>query len=575
MFTGIETAELTKYAANAFLAMKVTFINEMADLCEKVGADVHDVARGIGLDGRIGRKFLHPGPGYGGSCFPKDTLALVRTAQDYGAPSRLVETTVAVNDARKSSMAMRVIAACGGSVRGKTIAVLGLTFKPETDDMRDAPSLSDRRAAGRRRRHDPRLRPRGHGAGANRCCPRASTYCRDAFDAAQRRRCAGADHRMERIPRAQPDTAARDDARTRAGGSAQRLRPGGDAAGRLRLPLRWTPRSCAPGVILSQRQALDWAAWTSPSASARMTGPAMCAIASRDCGGRRSAMSSSTSWSSTAPRRATFRRRLEQLVRGSAMRDCCVSSSRASVWRAMPARRRRLATTSPTSTTTRSRRPTGSSASCSAIGETDPPPALIGGRILPHWEAPLPSWWPPSLRGSLSIIELEGQGEYRTAALPRGLEPYGANMVIHVPSLRAIGGFGTQSGRIGEALLSDEEVQLAWRLQDAGHSARYDSRIVVRHQIQAARLTPAWLLSRLYWQGVSTVRTRRLLGRPGEVWRELPRRIVVAALLAPSALLPRHSTHLVPYRWRLAYALGFIRAALGWGATGSPMRSAG
>ena len=142
VFTGIETAELTKYAANAFLAMKVTFINEMADLCEKVGADVHDVARGIGLDGRIGRKFLHPGPGYGGSCFPKDTLALVRTAQDYGAPSRLVEATVAVNDARKSSMAMRVIAACGGSVRGKTIAVLGLTFKPETDDMRDAPSLS-------------------------------------------------------------------------------------------------------------------------------------------------------------------------------------------------------------------------------------------------------------------------------------------------------------------------------------------------------------------------------------------------------------------------------------------------
>ncbi len=141
LFTAIETAELTKYAANSFLAMKVTFINEMADLCEKVGADVHDVARGIGLDGRIGRKFLHPGPGYGGSCFPKDTLALARIAQDWGAPSRLVETTVAVNDARKAGMAARVIAACGGSVRGKTVAVLGLTFKPETDDMRDAPSL--------------------------------------------------------------------------------------------------------------------------------------------------------------------------------------------------------------------------------------------------------------------------------------------------------------------------------------------------------------------------------------------------------------------------------------------------
>ncbi len=141
LFTALETAELTKYAANSFLAMKVTFINEMADLCEKVGADVHDVARGIGLDGRIGRKFLHPGPGYGGSCFPKDTLALMRIAQDWGAPSRLVEATVAVNDARKAAMAARVINACGGSVRGKVIAVLGLTFKPETDDMRDSPSL--------------------------------------------------------------------------------------------------------------------------------------------------------------------------------------------------------------------------------------------------------------------------------------------------------------------------------------------------------------------------------------------------------------------------------------------------
>ena len=141
IFTSIETAELTKYAANAFLAMKVTFINEMADLCERVGADVHDVARGIGLDGRIGRKFLHPGPGFGGSCFPKDTLALVRIAQDAGAPSRLIEAVVAVNDARKAGMAMRVIMACGGSVRGRTVAVLGLTFKPETDDMRDSPSL--------------------------------------------------------------------------------------------------------------------------------------------------------------------------------------------------------------------------------------------------------------------------------------------------------------------------------------------------------------------------------------------------------------------------------------------------
>jgi UDPglucose 6-dehydrogenase len=139
--TGLETAEIIKYAANAFLAMKISFINEVADLCEKAGADVQQVARGIGLDGRIGRKFLHAGPGYGGSCFPKDTIAFARTGQDLGTPLRLVEATIAVNDGRKVAMADRVIAACGGSVAGKTIAVLGLTFKPETDDMRDAPSL--------------------------------------------------------------------------------------------------------------------------------------------------------------------------------------------------------------------------------------------------------------------------------------------------------------------------------------------------------------------------------------------------------------------------------------------------
>ena len=139
--TSLETAEIIKYAANSFLAMKVSFINEVADLCERAGADVHDVARGIGLDGRIGRKFLHPGPGYGGSCFPKDTLAFARTAQDLGAPLRLVEATIAVNEERKFAMARRVIAALGGDVAGKRIAILGLTFKPETDDMRDAPAL--------------------------------------------------------------------------------------------------------------------------------------------------------------------------------------------------------------------------------------------------------------------------------------------------------------------------------------------------------------------------------------------------------------------------------------------------
>jgi len=142
LFTSRRTSELTKYAANAFLAMKITFINEMADLCEHVGGDVQDVARGIGLDGRIGSKFLHAGPGYGGSCFPKDTLALVKTAQDHESPVRLIETTVAVNDLRKRAMGRKVIAAAGGNVRGKKVAILGLTFKPQTDDMRDSPAIA-------------------------------------------------------------------------------------------------------------------------------------------------------------------------------------------------------------------------------------------------------------------------------------------------------------------------------------------------------------------------------------------------------------------------------------------------
>jgi UDPglucose 6-dehydrogenase len=142
LFTTRRTSELIKYAGNAFLAMKITFINEMADLCEKVGANVQEVARGIGLDGRIGGKFLHAGPGYGGSCFPKDTLALVKTAQDHDSPVRLIETVVSVNDNRKRAMGRKVIAAAGGDVRGKKVAVLGLTFKPNTDDMRDSPAIA-------------------------------------------------------------------------------------------------------------------------------------------------------------------------------------------------------------------------------------------------------------------------------------------------------------------------------------------------------------------------------------------------------------------------------------------------
>ncbi len=141
MYTARRTAELIKYAANAFLATKITFINEIADLAEKVGADVQEVARGIGLDNRIGSKFLHAGPGFGGSCFPKDTRALVKTAHDHDVPLRIVEAVLAVNDTRKRAMARKVSSAIGGNLRGKTIAVLGLTFKPDTDDMREAPSI--------------------------------------------------------------------------------------------------------------------------------------------------------------------------------------------------------------------------------------------------------------------------------------------------------------------------------------------------------------------------------------------------------------------------------------------------
>jgi UDPglucose 6-dehydrogenase len=183
LFTSRRTAELTKYAANAFLAMKITFINEIADLCERVGADVQEVARGIGADNRIGAKFLHAGPGYGGSCFPKDTLALVKTAQDHDAPIRLIETTVAVNDQRKRAMARKIVRACGGDVHGRTVAILGITFKPNTDDMREAPSLSIIQAlvdAGATvRAHDPEA-----GTQAADLLPDV-TFCADPYEAAE------------------------------------------------------------------------------------------------------------------------------------------------------------------------------------------------------------------------------------------------------------------------------------------------------------------------------------------------------------------------------------------------------
>ncbi|AQS89360.1 UDP-glucose 6-dehydrogenase [Neoasaia chiangmaiensis] len=181
VMTGLETAELAKYASNAFLAMKVTFINEMADLCEKVGADVHDVARGMGLDQRIGRRFLHAGPGYGGSCFPKDTRALTAIARDAGVPTRLIEATVEINEARKQAMAERIIAHAGG-VHGKTIGVLGLTFKPDTDDMREASSLpiiAHLAAEGASIRA---FDPQGMAA-ARSLLPRGVEYCDDALSA--------------------------------------------------------------------------------------------------------------------------------------------------------------------------------------------------------------------------------------------------------------------------------------------------------------------------------------------------------------------------------------------------------
>ena len=181
LFTDLATAELIKYAANAFLATKITFINEIADLCEVLGADVQDVARGIGLDGRIGRKFLHAGPGFGGSCFPKDCRALARTAGEAGSGLAIVETVLRVNEDRKHRMADKIAAACGGSLAGKSLAVLGLTFKPNTDDMRDAPSLEilPRLLAGGAsiRAYDPEGM-----AEAKRLMPEL-VYCRDAYQA--------------------------------------------------------------------------------------------------------------------------------------------------------------------------------------------------------------------------------------------------------------------------------------------------------------------------------------------------------------------------------------------------------
>lgn len=193
-------------------------------------------------------------------------------------------------------------------------------------------------------------------------------------------------------------------------------------------------------------------------------------------------------------------------------------------------------------------------------------PGLLSGRILPTWEVPLPAWWPARLRGVLSVNEAEGRGAFGSHDLPPGLEPCGANLIVHVPSVLRLGGFWT--GRNGEMLLSDDEVQLATRMRRAGLATWFDSRIVVHHHIPAARLTPGWLLARMYWQGISAVITRRLLGRRGDVWRELPRRIAVAVLFLPFWAVPVSVPALIAFRWRAAYATGFIRAALWWRMSG-------
>ena len=233
LFTDRRTAELIKYAANAFLATKITFINEIADLAEKVGADVQEVARGIGLDNRIGAKFLHAGPGFGGSCFPKDAVALLKTGQDHEAPLRIVEAVVAVNDARKRAMARKVSAALGGELRGKTIAVLGLTFKPNTDDMREAPSiplitaLQDMGA--KVRAYDPTGMEQAKPLhGQRHLLQRRLCLRRGRFRAGDR-------DRMGAVPRARFRAAQEGDGAAGAGRSAQYLPARGSRAPRLRL----------------------------------------------------------------------------------------------------------------------------------------------------------------------------------------------------------------------------------------------------------------------------------------------------------------------------------------------------
>lgn len=205
------------------------------------------------------------------------------------------------------------------------------------------------------------------------------------------------------------------------------------------------------------------------------------------------------------------------------------------------------------------------------INASCPTPSMLGGAIWPLWEAPLPIWWPQDLHGVLSIITARGRGEYRRAEVAEKLEPYGANMIVDVGALLACGGFPEAIGRNGESLLSDEEKVLAWRLQDARHAVVYDSRVVVHHQIQADRLTVRWLLSRMYWQGISRVRSERVLAPQGRMRGEVLRRCVVLGVLAPVALVPVSLAWLMGLRWRWAYARGFVRAYFERGGHGKVM----
>jgi UDPglucose 6-dehydrogenase len=236
MYTSRRSSEMIKYAANVFLAMKVTFINEIADLCERLDADVMDVSRGVGLDDRIGPKFLNPGPGFGGSCFPKDTLALTKLAIEAKAPIRLVETLVEVNDKRKLAMAAKVIRACGGSVAGKRIAVLGLTYKPKTDDMRDAPSLviiPELQAAGAQvAAYDP------EGVEAARVMLPGVEFADNVYRLSRWPRRGGHHHRMGRVQGPRPGAGQRNAGHADLGRPAQHLFDQDNESARLSVCLR-------------------------------------------------------------------------------------------------------------------------------------------------------------------------------------------------------------------------------------------------------------------------------------------------------------------------------------------------